>query len=385
MGVPGGPSIRHNLRMLRNRITHRMADGVRVPGTWRHVFIHNFTYHLTDLFIYADGLIDCWELVTLEQFEKKLRSGWIATTLPEGGRASGFHLASWKFGEPSSHIEPDTLLAEIRDTIDELNDRPNSTARCMEAVATFLAHRTAENRAAALAAYLAIPETHRVYALGDMDAKDRPLQVLIAGPDGTTQSNPEQRVTKAEYLRAIEYFEKQPPRTTERTAPDPADGPVTAHAPAIKLYRGHPQKPAAGPDVRVLRNEHPAPIIFGGVTYPSVAHAYWALAVADPEVRDTIIKGDTGRLPHALAAEAPRREGWENARTAVMTGLLRAKFDQHPDLAEILLTTDDGTVLYDDQSAFWGDNGGGGRNWTGRLLELVRSELQARRAGIEGL
>lgn len=75
---------------------------------------------------------------------------------------------------------------------------------------------------------------------------------------------------------------------------------------------------------------------------------------------------------------------WEHARTAVMTSLLRAKYDQHPDLAEILLETDDATVIYDDaDSAFWGDNAGRGRNWTGRLLELVRSELHARRAGID--
>ncbi|MEU3828964.1 hypothetical protein AB0F36_27125 [Streptomyces sp. NPDC029080] len=52
--------------------------------------------------------------------------------------------------------------------------------------------------------------------------------------------------------------------------------------------------------------------------------------------------------------------------------------------ADGLLATGDATVLYDDaDSGFWGDNGGRGRNWTGRLLELVRSELLARRAGID--
>ncbi|MGW4840343.1 NADAR domain-containing protein [Streptomyces globisporus] len=69
-----------------------------------------------------------------------------------------------------------------------------------------------------------------------------------------------------------------------------------------------------------------------------------------------------------------------------MTGLLRAKYGQHPELAEILLATDDATLIYDDmESAFWGDNAGRGRNWTGRLLELVRSELRLRRNGVPGL
>ncbi|MFE5676735.1 NADAR domain-containing protein [Streptomyces erythrochromogenes] len=67
-----------------------------------------------------------------------------------------------------------------------------------------------------------------------------------------------------------------------------------------------------------------------------------------------------------------------------MARLLRAKYEQHPDLAAILLATGDATLLYDDaDSGFWGDNGGRGRNWTGRLLELVRAELLARQALVD--
>lgn len=59
-----------------------------------------------------------------------------------------------------------------------------------------------------------------------------------------------------------------------------------------------------------------------------------------------------------------------------MASLLRAKFTRHPSPARALLDTGDATIVYDDSdSAFWGDRGGRGRNWTGRLLELVRSEL----------
>ncbi|MEW5529832.1 NADAR family protein [Streptomyces virginiae] len=61
-----------------------------------------------------------------------------------------------------------------------------------------------------------------------------------------------------------------------------------------------------------------------------------------------------------------------------MARLLRAKYEQHPDLAAVLLATGDAALLYDDaDSGFWGENGGRGRNWTGRLLELVRAELLA--------
>jgi hypothetical protein len=37
------------------------VDGERIEGTWRNAFIHSGgTYFLTDLQIYADGMVDCW-------------------------------------------------------------------------------------------------------------------------------------------------------------------------------------------------------------------------------------------------------------------------------------------------------------------------------------
>jgi predicted NAD-dependent protein-ADP-ribosyltransferase YbiA (DUF1768 family) len=66
-----------------------------------------------------------------------------------------------------------------------------------------------------------------------------------------------------------------------------------------------------------------------------------------------------------------------------MASLLRAKFDQHPGLAETLLTTGDGRIRYTGlDSSYWISKGDGGRNWIGRLLEVIRSELAAHRAGI---
>ncbi|MFJ6141578.1 NADAR family protein [Kitasatospora sp. NPDC092286] len=372
--------------MIGNRITYRTADGVRIPGTWRHVFIRNGQYHLSDLFIYADGLIDCWGLVTIEEFEEKLRTGWVATSLPEGAEASAFELAHWKFSEPQSWQTPELLVAEVRDTIDQLNGRPDSTGRCLEAVDTFLADRTEENRAAARAAFLAIPESQRRYALGDMDRKDWPLRVLVAGPGGQTYLSFDGSVTQEAYDSALAYFEERARWRAERSKRVPADGPVASHAPAIHVVQTFPKEPVDDPGMVGLRNDYPAPVIVGEASYPSVAHAYWALSVAQPEVRGAIATAETAFAARKLAAEAPRREGWEHVRTAVMTRLLRAKYDQHPELAEILLATDDATVIYDDMdSAFWGDNAGRGRNWTGRLLELVRSELHMRRTEIQGL
>ncbi|WP_314617024.1 NADAR family protein [Streptomyces stackebrandtii] len=372
--------------MIGRRITYRTADGVRIPGTWRHAFIRNGSYFLTDLFIYADGLIDCWGLVTIEEFEEKLRTGWVATTLPDGAEASAHDLARWKFSEPRSRLTPELVVAEVRDTIDQLNQRPDSTGRCLAAVDAFLADRTEDNRAAAHTAFLAIPSSQRRYALGDMDSKDWPLRVLVAGPGGRTYLPSDPPVSQEHYDRALAYFEERARWRTERDARAPADGPAAPHAPAVHLYHSFPSKPVADPGHLGLRNDYPAPIAVEEVVYPSVAHAYWALSVTQPAVRSAITAADTAAAARELAAANVRREGWEHVRAAVMTSLLRAKYDQHPELAEILLATDDATVIYDDMgSAFWGDNSGRGRNWNGRLLELVRSELHMRRNGIPGL
>ncbi|MCX5180334.1 NADAR family protein [Streptomyces virginiae] len=369
--------------MIGNRITYRKADGVRIPGTWRHAFICNGgTYFLTDLVIYADGLIDCWGLATIEEFEQKLRSGWVATDLPEGAEASAHDLASWKFSEPRTWLTPELLLAEVRDTIDQLNGRPDSTARCLAAVDAFLADRTEENRTAARASYLAIPETQRRYALGDMDRKDWPLQVLVAGLGGRPESWPDEPVSQKAYEDAVAYFEERAQLIAERPLRVPADGPATPHTPAIHLAHSYPRQRVDDPGTVGLRNDYPAPTDIDGITYSSVSHAYWALSVADSATQAAIAAADTSYAARKLAADATRREGWEDARTATMTSLLRAKYTQHPDLAEILLATNDATLIYDDaDSGFWGDNAGRGRNWTGRLLELVRSELHAQRAG----
>jgi predicted NAD-dependent protein-ADP-ribosyltransferase YbiA (DUF1768 family) len=372
--------------MIGNRITSRMADGVRVPGTWRHAFIRNGDYFLTDLFIYADGLIDCWGLVTLEEFERKLRSGWVATELPDGAWVSAHDLAAWRFSEPCAWLTPELLLAEVRDTIDQLNGRPDSTDRCLAAVDAFLAEPTEENRAVARAAYHAIPETQRHYALGDMDRKDGPLQVLVTGPGGESESFPGEAVDQEEYDEAVAYFEDRAKWRAERPTRVPADGPATPTAPAIHLYQSYPVRTSDDPGTQALRNDYPAPLLVDGDTYPSVTHAYWALSTADPAARAAARDADTVFTARDAAAAAPRREGWEQARTAVMTALLRAKYTQHPALARVLLDTADATLVYDESdSGHWGDNGGRGRNWTGRLLELVRAQLRADQAGITPL
>jgi len=370
--------------------TWRDVDGERITGTWRPAFIRNAgSYHLTDLIIYADGMVDCWGLETLDGFAAKLRSGWVATELTEGARASAHHLASWKFAEPRTWLTPEMILGEVRDTIDDLNQRPNSSARCRAAVDVFLADQTDENRQALRTAYEAVPEHMRRYMLGDMDQNDVPVQILIGGIGApyTTRAGSPAVVTEKTYAWVLEYFAQTAKAAAEYRARVPADGPdhpesgpTSVIVPEIVYPKGWPQEL----DVWVLRNEYPSPIEIGGLAYPTVLQAYWALAVTDGAVREAVLAAEPARLVRSIVREAAVRDGWPQVRVAVMALLLRAKFAQNPDLAAVLAATGEARILFQDtESLFWGEHGSRGRNWMGRLLEEVRAELALKNLGAD--
>ncbi|WP_434025983.1 DUF7639 domain-containing protein [Streptomyces graminofaciens] len=73
------------------------------------------------------------------------------------------------------------------------------------------------NRAAARLAFLTVPASQRRYALGDMDSKDGPLRVLVAGPGGQT------------YLPSTRRSHKRPTTGPSRTSRSgPTGGPIAS-------------------------------------------------------------------------------------------------------------------------------------------------------------
>ena len=113
--------------------TWREVDGENVVGSWRHAFINNGgSYYLTDLIVYADGLIDCWGLVTLDEFRDKLRTGWVATTFKDGAHASAHEVASWTFTNVRSWVKADELYAEVVGEIEALNGRLDAGGICLK-------------------------------------------------------------------------------------------------------------------------------------------------------------------------------------------------------------------------------------------------------------
>ncbi|MFI1094155.1 hypothetical protein [Streptomyces sp. NPDC020917] len=68
----------------------------------------------------------------------------------------------------------------------------------------------------------------------------------------------------------------------------------------------------------------------GNLTYPTVAHAYWALAVADEHRQAEVLGAERPHDAQKLAEDSVLRDDWPRVRVAVMTRLLRANFSSTP-------------------------------------------------------
>jgi hypothetical protein len=221
---------------------YRIVDGERIDGTWRSVFVHNGDFHVADLVVYADGVIDCWGEMTLAELREHLRTGWV-TLRPEAGAFGCADHARWRFTEPDSWTAAEDFAAEIADEIERLAGRSTSTDRCRAALDRYIGDPTEDNRLALRAAYLEVPEHLRQYLAFDMDRKDGPIRVLItdigAPVHGTSGDWDEDDVVTAEWradvLRRLAGRERA---IALRAASDTADGPATPRSATVLLTQG---------------------------------------------------------------------------------------------------------------------------------------------------
>lgn len=160
---------------------YREENGQIILGVSHLIFISNAGYHLTELKIYADGMIDCWEMVTFEEFKNKVDSGWVVSELPEVAEVSAFPLGSFTATDTINAIKPEELIKEVADIIDKLNDRPTTSDICQKAFEKYQKEPNEANKQRLKEAYESIPEHNRIYVLGDMNQKDNPIRSVIYG------------------------------------------------------------------------------------------------------------------------------------------------------------------------------------------------------------
>lgn len=128
-----------------------------------------------------------------------------------------------------------------------------------------------------------------------------------------------------------------------------------------------------------LSNYYPASITLWGMKFYCAEAAFQAAKfLAKPEiaVRFTHLDGeDACQLAQKLSYQ--QRGDWYKVRVGIMLEILQAKFDQHPELSDLLLATENAYLVENStRDAFWADGGDGkGRNHLGKLLMRVRVEL----------
>ena len=103
---------------------------MKIPGVVLPAFICNLDYHFVNLPVYADGLIDAWDMLDLPLFEEKLREGWVTTEIPDGSTLSVHGLGRWQVTDGAWTSSPDELLVQVRTAIAELNPQRRNLYDC---------------------------------------------------------------------------------------------------------------------------------------------------------------------------------------------------------------------------------------------------------------
>lgn len=147
----------------------------------------------------------------------------------------------------------------------------------------------------------------------------------------------------------------------------------------IRFYRANEKQYGA------FSNLYKRDFDFEGEVYPTAEHAYQAGKARKPEVREWLMAAPTPSLL-AMAAHGlyvwDIAADWSKIKFDRMKRVLLAKYSQHDDLRELLLSTGTATLIEtatvdNAVNRLWGEVNGKGQNKLGQLLMEVRTELRA--------
>ena len=128
---------------------------------------------------------------------------------------------------------------------------------------------------------------------------------------------------------------------------------------------------------RFLSNFYRSPIEIDGHTYLTAEHAYQALKTKDEHEREMIRRAPTPGKAKQWGKEVTLRHGWEGGlREVMMERVVKAKYDQHPELERLLLETGDRELIEGNSwgDTFWGKCNGRGENKLGKIHMKERVE-----------
>lgn len=151
----------------------------------------------------------------------------------------------------------------------------------------------------------------------------------------------------------------------------------------VRFYRAS-EKPFG-----VFSNLYRREIEFEGRIYPTSEHAYQAGKARKAEVRNWLMAAPSPALL-AMAAHGlyywDVTPEWSRTKFDRMRAVLHAKFTQHEDLKQLLLSTGEARLVEAANvdsavNRLWGEVNGKGENMLGKLLMDLRRELAKPRRG----
>ncbi len=114
--------------------------------------------------------------------------------------------------------------------------------------------------------------------------------------------------------------------------------------------------------------------------WPTTEHYFQAQKFAGTEHEEEVRTAKTPSIAASLGRDRkkPLRKDWESVKETIMREALHAKFTQHEELKEILLSTGDAHLVeHTENDSYWGDGGdGSGKNRLGILLMELRTQLK---------
>lgn len=117
-----------------------------------------------------------------------------------------------------------------------------------------------------------------------------------------------------------------------------------------------------------------------GKIWRTTEHFYQAQKFTDPVLQERIRTAASPMLAKEIASQLEVKhlqEDWFNKKEKAMWQAIRAKFTQHPELKELLLSTEQRNIAeHTNNDSYWGDaEDGSGLNRLGELLMQLRSQL----------
>jgi hypothetical protein len=103
---------------------------VQIRGCSVPAIIHNMNYYFSDLNVYSDGLINCWEMTDIESFKKKLTTGWVNASIPDGEFLNIHHVGRVEVTRSQWLRNQDSLFSNVLDVIRSMNPNMENLFSC---------------------------------------------------------------------------------------------------------------------------------------------------------------------------------------------------------------------------------------------------------------